>query len=105
MISNLSVWLLVVTGTVYVLTLIFLVLAIRTRSMKTGLRAEDAWEQAEIYRDYRNLLYWWATKYFIQSISANEQQYRQKLRLGAFGFMLLGVQIGVGIASIVVTFN
>ena len=71
--------------------------------MQTGLKPEDAWNQAENYRT--DILYWWATEYFIESFSHNSQQYRRKLRLATVGLMVLAVQIGVGIACIGVTFN
>ena len=50
-----------------------------------------------------DVLYWWATKSFIESISHNYQRYQEKLRLAAYGFILLGIQVAVGLIFVIVT--
>ena len=100
-ISPSSIGLLAGSGGLYVCALGLLISAIRTRSIEIGLTPQDAWEQAEQYRDYADMLYWWATESFIESISHNYQQYRQKLGLATAGFILLALQVAVGVAFMI----
>ena len=101
-VSKWSVGLLSGTGGLYLCTLLLLILAIRIRSLEIGRSPQDAWNEAERYRNYTDLLYWWATESFIESISHNYQKYQQKLILATWGFILLGVQVAVGVIFVIV---
>ena len=101
--SSWSVGLLAGTGGLYLFTLALLILAIRTRTMVIGLTPQDAWDEAERYRTYEDVLYWWATESFIESISHNYQRYQEKLRLAASGFILLGAQVTAGLFFVIAT--
>lgn len=103
-ISAWSVGLLAATGALYLCTTALFAMAFWISSWEIGLRAQDARDEAERYRDYVDVLYWWATEMLIESLSYNHRQYRRKQLLLSLGFGLLAMQFAVGAASIVVTF-
>lgn len=104
----LSAWpigLVAATGATYLCSLAAFALAFRISSWKIGLGSSDVWDRAEEYRDYVQILYWWATEVFIDDLKYNHQQYRRKQILTSGGFALLAGQFAVGAASLVVTFG
>ena len=50
--------LMISTGCLYLCSLTFLFLAFWMSSWQTGLTAKDAWDQAEVYSDYPDFLFW-----------------------------------------------
>lgn len=95
---------LISTGCLYLLSLAFLFSAFWRSAWQIGLPAEKAWGQAEAYKDYPDILYWWATEMLIDSIANNEEQYRQKQGLATAGFVFLGLQFVTGAVTLAVTF-
>ena len=69
------------------------------------MNARDVWKEAERYRDYPRVLYWWATESLIESLAHNHAQLRRKQTLMTVAFLLLASELAAGAASITVTFR
>ena len=91
------------TAIAYCAALSLFVVAIRNRSMELGLRPKNVWDVAHKY-DPR-VLSWWATSYFMDAVSANDKPYRQKLTFGTYGYATTALQLLLGAAAILTTFN
>ncbi len=90
-------------GGLYVLSLGFLAFAVRGGDFNTGLGAQEAWDEAEKYRDHENILYWWAVETFIESLRLNRIEYGSKKFRANIGFGLLGLELVIAATAVVLT--
>ena len=102
-ISRLAFGFLAGGGGLYVLSLGFLAFAVRGADFSTGLGAQNAWDEAEKYRDHEEVLYWWAVETLIESLRLNRIEYASKKFRANVGFGLLGLELLIAAAAVVMT--
>ena len=104
-ISSWSLGLIATTAALYIATMTCFGLAFLRRAWEIGLNARDVWYQAERYRDYPRILYWWATEELMESLTHNHVQYRRKQLLTTGAFFTLACQLATGAAAVALTFK